>query len=138
MHKATLAVLLTALMLIGVAEPASATHPWKPRRSIVILDEVTETPGTTRYPVDLIWGQRPTPATAGREVARITCRNEAGEVIWRGPEQHLTGEGGPGVSVDIPVLIPYVAATYSFCRADLLGKKGRRLASDRFIVYAPV
>jgi hypothetical protein len=138
MYKTTLAVMLAALMLSGVAAPASAAKsPNKPRPSIVILDEVSEG-GWARYPVDLTWGQPAHARYYGSEVARITCRNEVGDVIWRGPRQHLTGEGGPGVSIDIPVLIPYVAATYSFCRADLLGRKGRIIASDRFIVYSPV
>lgn len=137
-RKMILSLVTVAALVLAVAPTTASAHN-KLLPSIVILDEVTE--GTwARYPIDLTGGQSAHALYSGSDYARVHCHNEAGDVIWTGPVQYLQGEGGPGVSVDIPVLIPYVAATYSFCEIELLS--GRRLnkviATDTFTVYSPV
>jgi hypothetical protein len=136
MTRKIAAGVLAVVSLTSLAAPAYG----KPARpSISVLDEVTE--GTwARYPIDLTWGQSAHAIYSGSDYARVSCNNEAGQPAWTGPIQYLQGEGGPGVSVDIPVLIPYVPATYTFCTIDLLGgpKRNRVIASDNFVVYSPV
>jgi hypothetical protein len=87
--------------------------------------------------VDAIWGNGVQALYAGSERARITCRDETGVVVSL-HEQPLTGEGGPGISVDIWPQFSYYPATYTFCLAELLGKHDRVIATDQFTYYSPV
>jgi hypothetical protein len=125
-------IMLGVLLALLIVSPVAA----KGRPFISVIDEVTET-DWARYPVDAIWGNGVQALYAGSERARITCRDETGVVVSL-HEQPLTGEGGPGISVDIWPQFSYYPATYTFCLAELLGKHDRVIATDQFTYYSPV
>lgn len=135
-------LVIGALFALVIAAPVNAA---KPTAFITVRDEVAESPGWARYPIDSVYGSA-LHATYGDSKtfsnwARFTCTDEAGAPVWDSGRRFLQGEGGYGVSVDITYTqsdFPYRAGTYSLCRVDLLGKGDRVIATDAFVIYAPV
>ena len=126
-------LLAAAILALALASPVAAAKPVKP--FVFVSDTHTEV-GWERYPFDSTYGEGFRVGYSGGTQARFHCHDESG-VDLTTETRTLVGEN-PGESPSIWLTYPYAAATYAFCTAELLGKRGRVVARDNFTIYAPV